>query len=73
MLIRGVGTPLTILALVVHFQNSYLAEQYTREVFVLNLHCRETMYIAKGDPYCRFEVKPREAWLKTPLPSLQFA
>lgn len=71
--------------LIVHFQNSYLAEQYVRvmgqatepvcwqlagyiagycsEVFGLNLHCRETMCIAKGDPYCRFEVKPREAWL----------
>ena len=70
--------------LIVHFQKSYLAEQYLRvmgkaeepvcwqlagyiagycsEVFEMNLHCRETMCLAKGDPYCRFEVRPRAAW-----------
>ena len=70
--------------LVVHFKDSYLAEQYQRvlgkanepvcwqlagyiagycsEVFDMNLLCRETKCVAKGDDHCEFETKPRSEW-----------
>jgi predicted hydrocarbon binding protein len=36
---------------------------YCSEVFDMNLLCRETKCMAQGDPFCRFEVKPRAEWL----------
>jgi predicted hydrocarbon binding protein len=36
---------------------------YCSEVFGLNLHCRETKCVAKGDEYCEFVTKPRSEWL----------
>lgn len=36
---------------------------YCSEIFGLNLLCRETTCVAKGDPLCTFVCKPREAWL----------
>lgn len=36
---------------------------YCSEVFDLNLLCRETKCVAKGDDHCEFHVKPRSEWL----------
>lgn len=36
---------------------------YCSEVFEMNLHCRETKCVARGDDHCEFHVKPRAEWL----------
>ena len=36
---------------------------YCSEVFDLNLLCRETKCVARGDDHCEFLVKPRSEWL----------
>lgn len=36
---------------------------YCSEVFDMQLHCRETKCVAKGDDHCEFDVRPRAEWL----------
>ncbi|NTW01301.1 MAG: histidine kinase [Oscillochloris sp.] len=36
---------------------------YCSEIFAMDLHCRETKCVAKGDDYCEFDVRPRNDWL----------
>nr|WP_044199263.1 V4R domain-containing protein [Oscillochloris trichoides] len=36
---------------------------YCSEVFGMDLHCRETKCVAKGDPHCEFDTRPRSEWL----------
>ncbi|NTW01302.1 MAG: histidine kinase [Oscillochloris sp.] len=36
---------------------------YCSVVFEMDLHCRETKCVAKGDDHCEFAVRPRSEWL----------
>ncbi|NTV62286.1 MAG: histidine kinase [Oscillochloris sp.] len=36
---------------------------YCSVVFGMELHCRETKCVAKGDPHCEFDTRPRIEWL----------
>ncbi len=38
------------------------ATGYTSEFFGSPLQCKETMCVAKGDPYCQFTIKPPDEW-----------
>ena len=39
------------------------ATGYCSEVFGQPLLCKETMCVAKGDPYCQFTVKSKSEWM----------
>ncbi|NNJ10776.1 histidine kinase [Chloroflexales bacterium ZM16-3] len=43
-------------------QAGYIAG-YCSEVFGMQLHCRETKCVAKGDDHCEFDTRPRGDWL----------
>jgi hypothetical protein len=36
---------------------------YCSVVFNMDLHCRESKCVAKGDPHCEFDTRPRIEWL----------
>ncbi|EFO81828.1 PAS/PAC sensor signal transduction histidine kinase [Oscillochloris trichoides DG-6] len=36
---------------------------YCSEIFGMDMHCRETKCVAKGDPHCEFDTRPRGEWL----------
>lgn len=38
------------------------ATGYASEFFGAPLQCKETMCVAKGDPYCQFTIKPPDEW-----------
>ncbi|NTV62287.1 MAG: histidine kinase [Oscillochloris sp.] len=36
---------------------------YCSVVFGMEMYCRETKCVAKGDPHCEFDTRPRSEWL----------